>query len=69
MLSDSPNVRPVNELKNNGFFWITSHTKATKEQVDEELSIIKLFVSNYARDLLNGIGIEHSFLNKEQYII
>ncbi|MER5175927.1 MAG: hypothetical protein ABJB76_04195 [Candidatus Nitrosocosmicus sp.] len=26
--------------------------KATKEQVDEELMIIKLFASNYARDLI-----------------
>jgi hypothetical protein len=33
-------------------FWITSRMKAKGEQVDEELVIIKLFTSNYARDLL-----------------
>jgi hypothetical protein len=33
-------------------FWITSRMKATKEQMDGELMVIKLFVSNYARDLL-----------------
>jgi hypothetical protein len=27
--------------------------KATKEQMDGELMVIKLFVSNYARDLLS----------------
>ena len=32
-------------------FWITYHMKAKKEQIDEELMIIKLFPSNYARDL------------------
>ena len=27
--------------------------KATKEPIDEELRVIKLFASNYARDLMN----------------
>jgi hypothetical protein len=29
--------------------------KATKEQIDGELMVIKLFASNYARDLFLGI--------------
>ncbi len=33
-------------------FWITSRMKAKREQVDEKLIIIKLFATNYARDLL-----------------
>ncbi len=33
-------------------FWITSRMKAKREQVDEELRVIKLFASNYARDLM-----------------
>jgi hypothetical protein len=33
-------------------FWITSRMKATKEQMGGELMVIKLFVSNYARDLM-----------------
>ena len=37
-------------------FWITSRMKATKEQVDEELMVIKLFASNYARDLFVDLG-------------
>jgi hypothetical protein len=35
-------------------FWITSRMKATKEQMDGELMVIKLFVSNYARDLVSS---------------
>ena len=34
-------------------FWITSSMKAKREQIDGELMVIKLFVSNYARDLMN----------------
>jgi hypothetical protein len=45
---------PVNDLKSSGF-WITSHRKAKREQVDEEMMIIKLFRSNCARDLLSMI--------------
>ncbi len=33
-------------------FWITSRMKAKREQIDDEIVIIKLFASNYARDLL-----------------
>ena len=33
-------------------FWITSRMKAKREQIDEELMVIKLFASNYARDFL-----------------
>ncbi len=33
-------------------FWITSRMKAKREQVDDKLMVIKLFASNYARDLL-----------------
>ncbi len=33
-------------------FWITSPIKAKREQVDDKLVVIKLFASNYARDLL-----------------
>jgi hypothetical protein len=29
--------------------------KATKEQMDGELMVIKLFVSNYARDLITMV--------------
>ena len=35
-------------------FWITARMKATKEQDDEKLMVIKLFASNYARDLLKS---------------
>jgi hypothetical protein len=31
--------------------------KAKREQVDEELLVIKLFASNYARDLLYEIHV------------
>ena len=34
--------------------------KAKREQIDEELMVIKLFVSNYARDLIKievGFGL------------
>jgi hypothetical protein len=40
-------------------FWTACHMKAIKEQVDEELLVIKLFSGNYARDLLY---IKMSFL-------
>jgi hypothetical protein len=40
----------VNDLKNNGFLNNYS-MKATGEQVYEKIVIIKLFVSNYERDL------------------
>ncbi len=33
-------------------FWITSRMKTKREQVNEEMVVIKLFVSNYARDLM-----------------
>jgi hypothetical protein len=33
-------------------FWITSRMKAKREQAYGDLLIIKLFASNYARDLL-----------------
>ncbi len=33
-------------------FWITSRMKAKKEQVNDKLMVIKLFGSNYARDLI-----------------
>ena len=34
-------------------FWITSHMKAKREQIYGDLLVIKLFASNYARDLMN----------------
>ncbi len=33
-------------------FWITSRMKTKREQIDDEIVIIKLFASNYARDLI-----------------
>ena len=45
-------VRPVNDLKSNGFLDNYS-MKAKREQVDDKLMVIKLFSCNYARDLLN----------------
>jgi hypothetical protein len=33
-------------------FWISCQKKAMKEQMDEEIVIIKMFASNYARDLV-----------------
>ena len=33
-------------------FWIIHHRKATKEQVDDKLMVIKLFSCNYARYLI-----------------
>ena len=33
-------------------FWITSRMKTKREQVNEEIGVIKLFVSNYAKDLI-----------------
>ncbi len=36
-------------------FWITSRMKAKREQVDEELRVIKLFAGKYARDLLSRL--------------
>jgi hypothetical protein len=40
-------------------FWITSRMKAKREQAYGDLLIIKLFASNYARDLSS---IETGFL-------
>jgi len=34
-------------------FWIIDHSKTKKEQIDVQPKIIKLFVNNYARDLLS----------------
>ena len=51
MSSNSCTVIPVNDLKSNGFLDNYS-MKSTKEQVNEDiLMVIKLFASNYARDL------------------
>jgi hypothetical protein len=41
-------------------FWITSSMKTKREQVNEELVIIKLFVSNHASGLIY-IKIEYTF--------
>jgi hypothetical protein len=38
-------------------FWITSRMKAKREQAYGDLLIIKLFASNYARDLFNQYDI------------
>src|SRR6476659_6638779 len=43
-------------------FWITSHMKAKREQKKEEQIVIKLFTSNYARDLFYNIKIYIPFL-------
>jgi len=51
MSSNSFIVRPVNDLKRSGF-WIICHRKAKKGHAIDELVIIKLFGSNYARDLI-----------------
>jgi hypothetical protein len=48
--SNSCTESPVNDLKSSGFL-DNLNTKATKEQIDEQLKIIKLFSINYARDL------------------
>jgi hypothetical protein len=40
----------VNDLKSNGFLDNYS-MKAKRKRVDDKLMIIKLFTSNYARDL------------------
>jgi hypothetical protein len=41
----------VNDLKSSGFLDNYS-MKAKRKRVDEELMVIKLFASNYARDLI-----------------
>ena len=46
-------------------FWITYRMKATKEHVDTEIMIIKLFVSNYARDLIKDLLKDYLEINKE----
>ncbi len=35
-------------------FWITYPMKAKREQVDDKLMVIKLFTSNYVRDIYRG---------------
>ena len=40
-------------------FWITSHMKAKREQSKEEMMVIKLFASNYVRNLSCTTIIEH----------
>ncbi len=42
-------------------FWITSRMKAKKEQVNDKLMVIKLFGSNYARDLLYIINFYNKY--------
>jgi hypothetical protein len=42
-------------------FWITSRMKATKEQVDDKLMVIKLFTSNYARDLICSLHLQLTY--------
>ncbi len=51
MLSNCCTVKPVNDLKSNGFLDNYS-MKAKREQDNGDLFIIKLFSSNYAKDLL-----------------
>jgi hypothetical protein len=54
-LHDSANsfiVRPAeNDLKSNGFLDNYS-MKAKREQVNDKLIVLKLFTSNYTRDLM-----------------
>jgi hypothetical protein len=45
----------VNDLKSK-VFWITYRMKAKREQVNEVMVVIKLFVSNYARDLVLNLN-------------
>ncbi len=61
MSSNSFIVRPVNDLKSNGFLDNYS-MKAKREQDDDKLMVIKLFSCNYARDLLYSLSsrLEHS---------
>ena len=47
-------------------FWITSRMKAKREHVNEKLYVIKLFASNYARDLLVILNEVHRFANREK---
>jgi hypothetical protein len=55
LLHDSANsfiVRPAeNDLKSNGFLDNYS-MKAKREQVNDKLIVLKLFTSNYTRDLM-----------------
>jgi hypothetical protein len=55
VLHDSANsfiVRPAeNDLKSNGFLDNYS-MKAKREQVNDKLIVLKLFTSNYTRDLM-----------------
>ena len=51
----SPNscaIKPENDLKSNGFLGISRKIATKREQADDKLMVIKLFVSNYARDLI-----------------
>src|SRR4029078_9002663 len=43
-------------------FWITCHMKAKREQKKAEQIVIKLFSSNYARDLLTIDNIKKTYL-------
>ena len=51
MSSNCCTVRPVNDLKSSGFL-DNPRMKSKKEQVEDKLMVIKLFGSNYARDLI-----------------
>ena len=50
-MPNSCTVRPVNDLKSIGFLDNLSYD-AKREQSKEEMMVIKLFASNYARDLM-----------------
>jgi hypothetical protein len=56
MSSNSCTANPANDLKSSGF-WIICHRRAIKGHVIDELILIKLFSSNYARDLWIKIKI------------
>jgi hypothetical protein len=49
-------------------FWITSHMKTKREQVDDKLMVIKLFSCNYARDLIS-IDIKEKITTMEHLFV
>jgi hypothetical protein len=64
LLHDSANsfiVRPAeNDLKSNGFLDNYS-MKAKREQVDDKLIVLKLFTSNYTRDLKTSYEYSYTY--------
>ena len=50
-------------------FWITSRMRTKRKRVDDKLMVIKLFASNYARDLICSYNNKYDiFVSKSKFV-